>query len=373
MGRWGTRVPRSSKQRWYMKMWSLRRYSTRFARTSPRQISLHPEVAALLLKLRSDEAVVTLIVTCGRCQVWQKVLERYGLGTVKVIGSGPLSGTHTHIVTPQTKARLVAHLQRSHRLHVVAVGDSVLDLGMSVQTERAIVVFGDEQTRNRRMEEELAKSLESGALSAKQTVLARGSPPRLTTRVLPLVDLNGSDFYEHILRRSSLGLVLNIIHFTDARLFKILATPMRDAAISGPELRDAHWQVGRYLALSTLPDLLGIEEYKIQHVQGHQVPGHRIAGQGRVLIVALMRGCEPMALGVSEILPMAPFVHAREPEDVKPELLDLMSTIILVDSVVNSGQTVVGFIRHLAGLSTGIRIVIMAGVVQKDAIVRIEA
>nr|KAK5432368.1 hypothetical protein LTR18_011125 [Exophiala xenobiotica] len=75
-----------------------------------------------------------------------------------------------------------------------------------------------------------------------------------------------------------------------------------------------------------------------------------------------MRGGEPMALGVNEILPMAPFLHAREPDDVKADLVDVMSTVILVDSVVNSGQTVVDFILHLMSLNAAIRIIIVAGV-----------
>jgi len=111
-------------------------------------------------------------------------------------------------------------------------------------------------------------------------------------------------------------------------------------------MRDAHWQTGRYLALYALPDLLGVEEYMIHHVQGHHVPGIRIAQQDRTLIVALMRGGEPMALGVNEVLPMASFLHARKPDDVKAELVSLKSIVILVDSVVNSGQTVVDFICH---------------------------
>jgi len=69
----------------------------------------------------------------------------------------------------------------------------------------------------------------------------RHHPPRLNTGILPIVDLNSRDFWDHILPGSSLP-VLTITHFTDARLSKILATLMRDAANGGPALRNAHGQ-----------------------------------------------------------------------------------------------------------------------------------
>nr|KAK5432369.1 hypothetical protein LTR18_011126 [Exophiala xenobiotica] len=168
------------------------------------EISLYPDVATLLLKARNEEETMIFVVTCGLRFVWKKVLERYCLlDSVKILGSGPLTGAH--VITPQIEARLVAHLQRRYDLQVVALGDSVLDLDMLAQADRAVVIVGDEQTRSRRMEEELAKAINDGRLSANQAILARGSPPRLNTAILPLVDLNGSEFYDHILRSSPLS------------------------------------------------------------------------------------------------------------------------------------------------------------------------
>ncbi|OAP62770.1 hypothetical protein AYL99_01997 [Fonsecaea erecta] len=335
------------------------------------QISLYPEVAALLMKLQTDKQAVSMVVTCGLRLVWEKVLRRHGLfDTIKVIGSGPLTGAQ--VITSQVKASLVARLQQHHHLHVVAVGDGVLDLDMLARADRAVVIVGDDKTRSRRMEGELAQAINEGRFSAFQAVLARGASPRLNTIILPLIDLNGPEFWNGIFPGYSAPL-LNIIHFTDSRISKILATPMRDVANSGPSLRDAHGRTGRYLALQTLPDLLGIEEHMIQHVQGHSFAGTRIAQQDRTLIVALMRGGEPMALGVSEILPAASFLHAHRADDVKSEHVDAISTIILVDSVVNSGQTVIDFVRRLEILNAAARIVIMAGVVQNEAVAKLEA
>ncbi|OQV08697.1 hypothetical protein CLAIMM_12925 [Cladophialophora immunda] len=144
------------------------------------QISLYPDVAALLLRLRKDEKIGTLVVTCGLRRVWEKVLERYGLlDTVEVVGSGPIGDAH--VITPRVKANLVAHLQRRYHLHVVAIGDSVLDLDMFAQADRAVVIVGDQKTRSQRMEKELAAAIVGGHFSASQAVLSPGSPPRLDT------------------------------------------------------------------------------------------------------------------------------------------------------------------------------------------------
>jgi hypothetical protein len=45
-----------------------------------------------------------------------------------------------------------------------------------------------------------------------------------------------------------------------------------------------------------------------------------------------------MALGVNEAFPYAMFVHAEHPEDIEPH--HLQRTVVLVDSVMNSGKTV---------------------------------
>ena len=83
-----------------------------------------------------------------------------------------------------------------------------------------------------------------------------------------------------------------------------------------------------------------------------------------------MRGGEPMAFGVFDILPSAMFVHANNPRDVKIDLLDGQETVILVDSVINSGQTIIDFVEHIRRLHPTIRIVIVAGVVHAKAVTK---
>ena len=81
-----------------------------------------------------------------------------------------------------------------------------------------------------------------------------------------------------------------------------------------------------------------------------------------------MRGGEAMAFGVNDALPLATFVHASRLDDIKLHHLQGQRTVVLVDSVVNSGKTVVQFVQHIRNLQPTIRIVVVAGVIQAQSI-----
>lgn len=75
-----------------------------------------------------------------------------------------------------------------------------------------------------------------------------------------------------------------------------------------------------------------------------------------------------MALGVNAVFPFAAFLHAKEPKDLTSEHLQGMTTLILVDSVINTGASMIQFIQFARTLQHDIHIVVVAGVVQADAI-----
>jgi hypothetical protein len=77
---------------------------------------------------------------------------------------------------------------------------------------------------------------------------------------------------------------IDLTHFTDAGTTKRLMTPMRDASIRGPGLRQAHRQSAQYIALQTLPTLLGLEEHSIQDVQNHMTTSHCIGNDTKTPI-----------------------------------------------------------------------------------------
>jgi uracil phosphoribosyltransferase len=124
-------------------------------------------------------------------------------------------------------------------------------------------------------------------------------------------------------------------------------TLMRDASVKGPAQRKAHSEAGAFLALTYLYEFIGLEQVTISHVQAHKAARFRLRGERRTLIVALMRAGEPMAQGVNKVSPLATFLHANQPDDIKQHPTDHSDTVILVDSVINSGKAMVPFIQRI--------------------------
>ena len=330
-------------------------------------VTMYSEFVALLKLVMKESHVGAVIITCGLRRVWEKVLEREGLSkAVKVIGGGRIADGF--VVTAGLKAALVARLQNLHQMYVWAFGDSVLDLEMLSTADQAIVVVGDEKTRSRTMDLGLFNVIRDGGLQARQVVLPSDSMPRLNTNMLPLISVADPDFVDSILRHRSRQAGIQVHHATDQNGTKLLMTPMRDANVCGPALRESHRRVGNYLATEFLTRVVGIEEFSISHVQGYHTSGYRLLNEQKTSIVALMRGGEPMAFGVNDIFPLSMFIHASCPEDIKSHHLQGQSTVVLVDSVVNNGTTVVQFEQHVRRLNPTIRVVVVAGVVQAKSV-----
>ncbi|TAQ86711.1 Uridine kinase [Chlorociboria aeruginascens] len=73
-------------------------------------------------------------------------------------------------------------------------------------------------------------------------------------------------------------------------------------------------KAGQYLAIEYLASVIGIDEYSVPHVQGYHTLGYRLREERQTTIVALMRGGEPMAFGVSDICPLAKFCKLAVPK-----------------------------------------------------------
>ncbi|RAL15890.1 uracil phosphoribosyltransferase [Aspergillus homomorphus CBS 101889] len=321
------------------------------------KIQLYSEMLSILRVIQSKGHIGAVIVTCGLRKIWTKVLENNGLaGKFIVIGGGRDPGDH--VVTPMVKAAIVDHLKGKYSSYIWAFGDSPLDLDMLSRADQAIVVVGEICTRSRSMETELATVIERDQFRAHQLLLPGEVPPRLDTKRLPIITLEeliGSINFE-------------VVHSTDTNAARLLATPMRDASLYGPFLRAAHKRAGYYLSMTHVSDLLGLETVQIPHVQGYAIHGYQLQHEAKTLIIALMRGGEPMALGVSEAFPKAMFHHAASVADITHEHLNDRATAILVDSVINTGSSVLEMIQHIRQINATLRIVVVAGVVQKQAV-----
>ena len=330
-------------------------------------VTMHAEFVSLLQLVAEQEHVAAVVVTCGLRRVWDKVLEREGLSEkIKVIGGGRIADGF--VVSAAVKGALVARLREVHHKNVWAFGDSPLDLDMLCKADRAIIVVGEKHRRSKTMDAALTNAIDHNGLRASQVVLPNHAPRRLDTNRLPVVKLTDPDFVRALLRGRYTCGGLQTLCATERNAAKLLATPMRDAAFGGPGLREAHRRVGWYLAIEFLTDVMGLEQSTIRHVLGHETRGHQLFHEKHTTIVALMRGGEPMAFGVSDAFPLAMFLHAKDADDIKTHHLQGQSTVVLVDSVVNTGKTIVDFVQHVRKLHFTIRIVVVAGVVQAQCV-----
>ena len=322
---------------------------------------IDPRIESLLPMAEDPTHVAAIVITCGLQVVFEKVLERFNLHEVlKVVGGGRLADGY--IVTPDLKSALVRRLQERYNIGVWAFGDSPLDLPMLKQADHAIFVVGDEQTRSRSMDVPLRHAIETDGLHAHQLLCPGNTSPRLNQKLLPIIR------NEEIAAQFPCPRGMKILHASSRHAALLLSGPMRDASISGPALREAQRRLGCFLATELLSRVIGLEEYPIQHVQGHTTRGHRIRDEAKTCIVAIMRGGQPIAESVADALPRAMLLHANESEDVTPQYLEGLSAVVLVDAVINTGKSMVEFVHHIKHLCPKLRIAIVAGTVQQKAI-----
>ncbi|KAI4645197.1 hypothetical protein J4E93_005997 [Alternaria ventricosa] len=328
------------------------------------KVQMYPDMIEMLKRAGTTPHVNALIVTCGIRRVWELVLERNNLTHIKVIGGGQISDGY--VVTGELKGAVVDHLHKK-KLRVLAFGDSPLDMTMFHKADGAYIIVGKEATRSSSMEKALAKAINNNNLSALQVLLPPSVPPRLDLNALPKAVLDTTEL-DHIFRVHS-DPSTRFVHATSQPSAKLLMTPTRNATKQSHSLRKAHERVGYHLATSYLSTITGLEEIVIPHVQGGVTDGYRFRHEKATLIIPLMRGGEPMAFGVSKALPGAAFAHAKVFSDIDPKNFEGKHTIILVDSVINTGKSIVEFMVPLREMCPRVRVVVVAGVVQEGAVV----
>lgn len=76
-----------------------------------------------------------------------------------------------------------------------------------------------------------------------------------------------------------------------------------------------------------------------------------------------------MGRGVWEAFPTARYVHAKIPSDLhKDDHIIGRAALVPVDGVVNTGKSVVDFVKHICNFDSRVKIVVVAGVVQEQAV-----
>ncbi|KAJ3457250.1 hypothetical protein MRS44_014391 [Fusarium solani] len=165
-----------------------------------------------------------------------------------------------------------------------------------------------------------------------------------------------------------------MLHATDKDATRLLMFPMKDAATACPAVMDMKQRVGLYLATEFVTQLIGLEEYFILEEPPDEIRNElrarRLFGEEDTLIMGVMGDGRSMARGVREAFPSTMLIFAASTSDIADHDVHYKYTVILVDSSINSGQTMIRFIRHIRNCNPRTRIVVMTGAVQAKAIER---
>ncbi|CAD7933833.1 unnamed protein product [Amoebophrya sp. A25] len=182
-----------------------------------------------------------------------------------------------------------------------------------------------------------------------------------------------------------------------------LSTRMRNANCNGPDLLSVHEEAGKFLAEKILDCCIGVEHCEIPHVQGRKATGFAVPTT-KIAVVGIMRAGLGLALGVWKRLGLSSALAgttttlennstSANQNNVSLELLkypkqelvnrekspclsDDKSIIVFVDSVINSGKTIIEFVEHIyeQRQKTGVaqieelKIIVTTGVIQAESL-----
>ena len=327
-------------------------------------VAIYPEWLSFLEALPSNTHAV--VVTAGIREVWLAALAANRLLEQVSLIAGNRMGSHDYVVDVAAKGAVVSELRkRNGGVHIIAFGDSKLDELMLVAADRSYIVLDSKCNRSLEPRIRSVAGTPAGFRSYQLVFGSNLGDGPLGTPPLPL----------HTgLQMGSLSALLSELcscklnflrDFTTDRAAQLLATRSRQAEISGPLLQVVHVAMGRFVA-ERLAAELETCVVPITHVQGGVVEGVGIMDEAQIAIFAMMRGGEPMARGVYEVFPQATFLHwdgKALPKAISEHAID--RTVILVDSVINSGKSVKDALNMLSGHCK--RVFVVAGVTQEEA------
>lgn len=158
----------------------------------------------------------------------------------------------------------------------------------------------------------------------------------------------------------------NLHHFTDVPACKLLADRTRRSDMDVNDYSESYAEMGRFLAMQLVNEF-ELEEYDMQHCEGIR-KGVRIRNENKIGILCLMRAGLYLSQGCRVIFRNSPMhlispvrdigLSPAEIEEIKSSELD---SIIIVDSVVNTGKTIRPIFAQAKGLGIK-KVIVMAGV-----------
>lgn len=158
----------------------------------------------------------------------------------------------------------------------------------------------------------------------------------------------------------------NLHQFTDLPACRLLANRTRRSDMDVNDYSESYTDMGRFLAMQIVNEF-ELEEYDMQHCEGVR-KGVRIRNENKIGILCLMRAGLYLSQGCRVIFRNSPMhlispvrdigLSQAEIEEIKSSELD---SIIIVDSVVNTGKTIRPIFAQAKGLGIK-KVIVMAGV-----------
>lgn len=154
-------------------------------------------------------------------------------------------------------------------------------------------------------------------------------------------------------------------HYTNRHAVQLLATQSRRTDINSIELCKVHFEMGKYLAYQMLDDF-ELCEIEIPHVQGLR-KGQAIANGNQIVIIAMMRSGLYAAEGVRSVFSDSMLIADSHEFQTICQKYDFKNkTVIIIDAVVNSGNTIRKVLDMLYDMACS-RIVVGTLLMQKEA------
>ncbi|MHA1427456.1 MAG: uracil phosphoribosyltransferase [Candidatus Helarchaeota archaeon] len=149
---------------------------------------------------------------------------------------------------------------------------------------------------------------------------------------------------------------MTIYDFTNRKAIQLLATQSRRMDMTPWELSCIHQDMGKFMAYQIIEEL-ELEDCEINHPQGKKL-GKCIKNEEDIIILAFYRAGIYMSDGIRHVFQSSPTysIKCTRSEGLsEQELNNLPSfeekTVILADSVINTGKTIIPVIQQIQQLN----------------------
>lgn len=144
--------------------------------------------------------------------------------------------------------------------------------------------------------------------------------------------------------------MLNVLSKNSTYL-KILNTQSRSIDVQGNQLAEVHQNIGKVLGQAFL-DTLPLRDVEVTNPQGKIDVDKKLDGSN-ITIICLMRAGLYLAQGVRELLGDNQHVYllSNSPDDVAAEYMTGRD-VVIVDSVINSGKTLINYLSVVKGMNS---------------------